>query len=108
MVETDDPCEEGEEGFIALDVDPYVRDEKGAPKLGQDGKPLANVSNMEMGYIFEELIRKFSEQSNETAGEHFTPREVIKFMGEHSLPQYRSPRSQARQIVTSCPQQPHL
>lgn len=38
------------------------------------------VSNHEMGYIFEELIRKFSEQSNETAGEHFTPREVIKFM----------------------------
>jgi len=33
-----------------------------------------------MGYIFEELIRKFSEQSNETAGEHFTPREVIRFM----------------------------
>ena len=38
------------------------------------------VANHEMGYIFEELIRKFSEQSNETAGEHFTPREVIKFM----------------------------
>jgi len=38
------------------------------------------VSNHEMGYIFEELIRKFSEQSNETAGEHFTPREVIRFM----------------------------
>ena len=31
----------------------------------------------EMGYVFEELIRRFSEQSNETAGEHFTPREVI-------------------------------
>lgn len=38
------------------------------------------VSNIEMGYIFEELIRRFSEQSNETAGEHFTPREVIKLM----------------------------
>lgn len=38
------------------------------------------VSNLEMGYIFEELIRRFSEQSNETAGEHFTPREVIKLM----------------------------
>jgi type I restriction enzyme M protein len=33
-----------------------------------------------MGYMFEELIRKFSEQSNETAGEHFTPREVIELM----------------------------
>ena len=39
-----------------------------------------SVSNHEMGYIFEELIRKFSEQSNETAGEHFTPREVIHLM----------------------------
>ncbi|WP_329584618.1 type I restriction-modification system subunit M [Kitasatospora sp. NBC_01250] len=38
------------------------------------------VSNHEMGYLFEELIRKFSEASNETAGEHFTPREVIKLM----------------------------
>ncbi len=38
------------------------------------------VSNMEMGYLFEELIRKFSEISNETAGEHFTPREVIRLI----------------------------
>ena len=38
------------------------------------------VTNHEMGYIFEELIRKFAEQSNETAGEHFTPREVIRLM----------------------------
>ena len=39
-----------------------------------------NVSNADMGHIFEELIRKFAELSNETAGEHFTPREVIKLM----------------------------
>lgn len=38
------------------------------------------VSNVEMGYVFEELIRKFSEAGNETAGEHFTPREVIRLM----------------------------
>lgn len=38
------------------------------------------ISSMEMGYMFEELIRKFAEISNETAGEHFTPREVIKSM----------------------------
>ncbi|MCF7871622.1 type I restriction-modification system subunit M [Candidatus Woesearchaeota archaeon] len=38
------------------------------------------ISNIEMGYAFEELIRKFSEISNETAGEHFTPREVIRLM----------------------------
>lgn len=38
------------------------------------------VPNSEMGTIFEELIRRFSEQSNETAGEHFTPREVVRLM----------------------------
>jgi type I restriction enzyme M protein len=38
------------------------------------------VSNVEMGYVFEELVRKFSEAANETAGDHFTPREVIKLM----------------------------
>ncbi|MCT2590881.1 type I restriction-modification system subunit M [Streptomyces sp. N2-109] len=38
------------------------------------------VSNHQMGYVFEDLIRRFSEQSNETAGEHFTPREVIRLM----------------------------
>lgn len=40
----------------------------------------AHVSNNDMGYIFEELIRRFSEISNETAGHHFTPREVIRLM----------------------------
>jgi type I restriction enzyme M protein len=38
------------------------------------------VSNFQMGLVFEELIRKFAEISNETAGEHFTPREVIRLM----------------------------
>ncbi|WP_308290751.1 class I SAM-dependent DNA methyltransferase [Micromonospora sp. RL09-050-HVF-A] len=38
------------------------------------------VSNHQMGYVFEELVRRFSEISNETAGEHFTPREVIRLM----------------------------
>jgi type I restriction enzyme M protein len=38
------------------------------------------VSNVEMGYLYEELVRQFSELSNETAGEHFTPREVIRLM----------------------------
>lgn len=40
------------------------------------------VSNAHMGSMFEELIRKFAELSNETAGEHFTPREVIRLMVE--------------------------
>ncbi|MFG6572265.1 N-6 DNA methylase [Sulfitobacter sp. 1A13353] len=38
------------------------------------------ISNLEMGYLFEELIRKFSEMANETAGEHFTPREVVQLL----------------------------
>jgi type I restriction enzyme M protein len=40
------------------------------------------VPNMQMGYVFEELIRKFNELSNEEAGDHFTPREVIRLMVE--------------------------
>ncbi|MCX5364058.1 type I restriction-modification system subunit M [Streptomyces sp. NBC_00124] len=40
------------------------------------------VDNHNMGYVFEELIRKFADASNETAGEHFTPREVIELMVE--------------------------
>jgi type I restriction enzyme M protein len=41
-----------------------------------------DLSNLEMGYVYEELLRKFSEQSGEEAGEHFTPREVIRLMVE--------------------------
>lgn len=41
---------------------------------------LSDMESIEMGYTFEELIRKFAEQSNETAGEHFTPREIIRLM----------------------------
>ena len=39
-----------------------------------------HISNIDMGYVFEELIRKFNEQANEEAGDHFTPREVIRLM----------------------------
>ena len=38
------------------------------------------VSDIEMGYVFEEIVRKFSESSNEDAGQHYTPREVIRLM----------------------------
>ncbi|MCP4053563.1 MAG: SAM-dependent DNA methyltransferase [Mesoflavibacter sp.] len=41
---------------------------------------LSDMTSMDMGYVFEDLIRRFAEQSNETAGEHFTPREVITLM----------------------------
>ena len=36
------------------------------------------ISNHEMGFVFEELIRRFAESSNETAGEHFTPRDIVR------------------------------
>ncbi len=45
-----------------------------------DGYRLPALSNLGMGYVFEELIRKFNEENNEEAGEHFTPREVIELM----------------------------
>lgn len=49
-------------------------------KQGPDGKKLPPLTNLGMGYVFEELIRKFNEENNEEAGEHFTPREVIDLM----------------------------
>ncbi len=39
-----------------------------------------DITNVDMGYMFEELVRRFNEQANEEAGDHFTPREVIKLM----------------------------
>jgi type I restriction enzyme M protein len=44
------------------------------------GEKLPPLTNLGMGYVFEELIRKFNEDNNEEAGEHFTPREIIKLM----------------------------
>lgn len=49
-------------------------------KKDPDGRKLPPLSNLGMGYVFEELIRKFNEENNEEAGEHFTPREVIDLM----------------------------
>ncbi|MGH3275938.1 MAG: type I restriction-modification system subunit M N-terminal domain-containing protein, partial [Streptosporangiaceae bacterium] len=45
-----------------------------------DMRDLDKLSTHDMGYVFEHLIRKFAEDSNDTAGEHFTPREVIRLM----------------------------
>jgi type I restriction enzyme M protein len=58
------------------------------------------ISNLEMGYIFEELIRKFNEASNENPGEHFTPREVISLMVSLLLAQDKSALSEAGRIAT--------
>ena len=61
-----------DDGLLYLVLSEFVK-----PEL--DLRP-SKVSPTQMGHIFEELIRRFSEQSNETAGEHFTPREVIELM----------------------------
>jgi type I restriction enzyme M protein len=45
-----------------------------------EGRKLSALTNLGMGYVFEELIRKFNEENNEEAGEHFTPRDVIDLM----------------------------
>ena len=57
---------------INLSPDP-IKDKEG--NIIHDG-----LSNLGMGYVFEELIRRFNEENNEEAGEHFTPREIIKLM----------------------------
>ena len=48
--------------------------------LNGKGEKQPPLTNLGMGYVFEELIRKFNEENNEEAGEHFTPREIIKLM----------------------------
>ena len=49
-------------------------------KNDTEGRKLPALTNLGMGYVFEELIRKFNEENNEEAGEHYTPREVIDLM----------------------------
>jgi len=60
-------------------VSPYINLTPN-PKEDPDGNKLPPLDNLGMGYVFEELIRKFNEENNEEAGEHFTPREVIELM----------------------------
>ena len=63
------------EKFVAPDINLSLHD-----AIGPDGRKLPGLTNLGMGYVFEELIRKFNEENNEEAGEHFTPREVIQLM----------------------------
>src|SRR6185312_15490469 len=60
------------------------------------------VDNITMGLVFEDLIRRFNEQANETAGDHFTPREVIRLMVNLLLEPDTSVLTQAGVIVTIC------
>nr|WP_255482047.1 class I SAM-dependent DNA methyltransferase [Cellvibrio sp. KY-GH-1] len=60
-------------------VSPYINLTP-EPAEDPDGSKLPALTNLGMGYVFEELIRKFNEENNEEAGEHFTPREVIELM----------------------------
>lgn len=57
------------------------------------------VENREMGLIFENLIRRFSEQYNETAGEHFTPREIIELMVHLLFSEYRGDLNNPNAII---------
>jgi type I restriction enzyme M protein len=58
------------------------------------------ISNHDMGYIFEELIRKFNEENNEEAGEHFTPREIIHLMVNILMSQDRERLSRPGIVTT--------
>jgi type I restriction enzyme M protein len=58
------------------------------------------ISNHDMGYIFEELIRKFNEDNNEEAGEHFTPREIIRLMVNILMSEDRERLSRPGIIIT--------
>jgi len=60
------------------------------------------VDNITMGLVFEDLIRRFNEAANETAGDHFTPREVIQLMVNLLLEPDTSVLTQAGVIVTVC------
>ncbi len=60
-------------------VSPYINLTPN-PTEDPDGNKMPALTNLGMGYVFEELIRKFNEENNEEAGEHFTPREVIELM----------------------------
>lgn len=61
-----------------------------------------NVDNITMGLVFEDLIRRFNESANETAGDHFTPREVIQLMVNLLLEPDTNVLTQAGVIVTIC------
>lgn len=58
------------------------------------------LSNHDMGYVFEELIRQFNEQSNENPGEHFTPREIIRLMVNVLMAKDKEELSKKGKIVT--------
>ena len=60
------------------------------------------VDNITMGLVFEDLIRRFNEQANETAGDHFTPREVIQLMVNLLLEPDTQVLTQAGIVVTIC------
>lgn len=62
----------------------------------------ANVSNAEMGDLYEELIRRFSEVSNETAGEHFSPRDGLRLAAELLVAGSGEDLSTPNRIVTVC------
>lgn len=63
-------------------IDPKINLSPKPVRDGADNVRLPGLDNHGMGYVFEELIRKFNEENNEEAGEHFTPREVVRLMAK--------------------------
>src|SRR5712692_5560552 len=61
-------------------IDPNINLSPNPAPDGQGNIKLPGLDNHGMGYVFEELIRRFNEENNEEAGEHFTPREVVRLM----------------------------
>ncbi|HEV8711682.1 MAG TPA: class I SAM-dependent DNA methyltransferase [Candidatus Binatia bacterium] len=66
--------------LIAKFIDPNINLSPNPVFDGQGNVKLPGLDNHGMGYVFEELIRRFNEENNEEAGEHFTPREVVRLM----------------------------
>lgn len=62
------------EAFAQMDLSPYEAEENET-----------GLTNIEMGYVFEDLLRRFSEMTNETAGEHYTPRSIVKLCAELAM-----------------------
>ena len=69
---------------------------------GRGAVRLLGLSNHGMGYVFEELIRRFNEENNEEAGEHFTPREIVRLMANLVLLPVRDRLESGAFLVYDC------
>ena len=73
------------------------------PVLDANGEvKLPGLSNLGMGYVFEELLRKFNEENNEEAGEHFTPREIVRLMTDLVIVPVKGDLKSGSYLVYDC------